>query len=46
MGLTRADLVNMPWGELILMMQAKADQYDESDSGTREATWGEVQAWI
>jgi hypothetical protein len=37
----------MPWGELILMLQARADEYESlEDTGTREATWSEISAWI
>lgn len=47
MGLTRTDLMQMQWGEVVLMMQARADEYgDEEESETREATWEEIQAWL
>lgn len=46
-GLTRSDIIQMPWGELILMLQARADEYESlEDTGTREATWSEISAWI
>ena len=44
MGLSRDDLIEMPWGELVLMMQARADEVEAEDS--REASWEEISAWI
>lgn len=41
-----ADLDEMPWGELVLMLQARSQSYDESSSGTREATQAEIDAWF
>lgn len=46
MGLTRSDVVQMPWGELVLMMQARADSYEEDDDGVREGTWDDIKAWL
>ena len=44
-GLTRTDLVMMPFGEMILVLQSKAEGYGE-DSKVREATQAEVEAWL
>lgn len=45
-GYTRADLVMMPFGELVLGLQAKADSYGDQSSGAREATQAEIEAWF
>lgn len=44
-GLSRSDLVMMPFGEMILLLQARAESY-EGDSKVREATQAEVEAWL
>lgn len=44
-GLTRSDLVMMPFGEMILLLQSKAESYTE-DPRVREATQAEVEAWL
>jgi len=46
MGLSMADLDEIPWGELVLMLQAKSQSYDESNSSSREATQAEIDAWF
>lgn len=35
----------MQWGRLVLMLQARAQNY-KRDDGPREATWAEISAWI
>lgn len=46
-GYTRADLVMMPFGELVIGLQAKADSYEEQQQGgVREATQAEIEAWF
>jgi hypothetical protein len=35
MGLSRADVMDMPWGQLVLMLQAKAQSYED---GPKEST--------
>lgn len=44
MGLTMADLTEMPWGELVLMLQARSRDYDEEPE-VRDATWDEIIAF-
>jgi hypothetical protein len=44
MGVTQDDLLEMPWGRLVLMLQARAQSY-KVDDGPREATWEEIVAW-
>ena len=39
------DLRRMPWGELVLMLQAKADQYKTSDE-PKEASFAQIRAWM
>lgn len=46
MGLTRTDLMQMQWGEVVLMMQARADEDEGSEGDTRDATWEEIKAWL
>lgn len=41
-GLSKEDILEMGWGELVLTLQANAR---EDDSGPREATWKEITAW-
>lgn len=43
-GITRDDILEMGWGELILTLQAYAKS-SEVDDGPREATWAEITAW-
>ena len=43
-GLTRDDILEMGWGELVLTLQAYA-RSGEADTGPREATWSEITAW-
>lgn len=45
LGLSLADIREMPWGRLVLMLQARAQSY-ATDDGPREATWEEINAWI
>lgn len=43
------DIRRMPWGELVLMLQAHAHEFDEEedqDDGPRQATWDEIKAWM
>lgn len=44
MGITRDDILEMGWGELVLMLQAHAGS-SSRDDGPREATWAEITAW-
>jgi len=38
------DISVMPWGRLVMMLQAKAQSYKLSDE-PREATFAEIAAW-
>lgn len=38
------DLTEMPWGELVLMLQARSQDYEE-ESEVRDATWEEILAF-
>ena len=44
MGITRDDILEMGWGELVLMLQTYAGD-SKRDEGPREATWAEIVAW-
>lgn len=33
-GITRADMMDMPWGQLVLMLQAKAQTYETEPEDT------------
>lgn len=47
MGVPMSEVRRMPWGRLVMMLQARAQSYrDEEDTGPREATWEEVKAWL
>jgi hypothetical protein len=46
MGLSMTDLMEMPWGRLVLMLQARAQSYaKEEQEEVREATWDEIMAF-
>lgn len=36
------DIRHMPWGQLVLTLQARADSYDTDDDKPREATSEEI----
>jgi len=46
MGLSMTDLAEMPWGRLVLMLQAKASTYEKPKPSIREATQDEIDAWF
>lgn len=46
MGLTMADITEISYGRLVLMLQAKSHSYEEPKPQVRQATWAEVCAWI
>ncbi len=39
-----SDLAEMPWGELVLMLQARSQDYAD-DEEVRDATWSEIIAF-
>ncbi len=46
MGLTMADLDEISWGELVLMLQARARSYADPSPKVREATQAEIDNWF
>jgi len=45
MGISMADIREMPWGRLVLMLQAKAQAYSKEEE-VREATPAQVAAFF
>lgn len=47
MGLSRDDILEMSWGELVLTLQAWSTSSGgrSEDDGVREASWAEITAW-
>lgn len=46
MGLTMADLDEIPWGELVLMLQARSQGRHDSGPHVRQATQAEIDNWF
>jgi len=46
-GLSRDDILEMSWGELVLTLQAysASSSVRNEDDGVREASWAEITAW-
>jgi len=46
LGLTMSDLDEIPWGELVLMLQAKAQAFEEEKEEPEEATFDQIAAYF